>query len=457
MIFKDKLVHLTVSLAMCGLTVFLGYFAQRSDFWAFLAAYLVFFGLYGWVLAQMSVLAEEPSRQRLSRYYTGLGIALRVLLLFSLPNFSDDLYRFLWDGCLTMAGIHPFAHTPAWFVENQIFPPGTSPELYALLNSPRYFTVYPPVCQAVFALAAWLAPNNIWGGMLVMKLLLLACEIGTISVLSKFDFTKAIRPSACRDSSCIIHHSSLLYALNPLLLLEVVGNCHFEGAMIFFLLAGLWGLRQGRAVQPAVLWALAVASKLVPLMFLPLVWRWLGWWRGSVFLLVFGAASVLLFAPLLQPEVLSNMSRSLDLYFQKFQFNASVYYLLRAVGLWQTGFDRGDLIGPGLGLAVLLGVLAWTAFRLRAGMPFGVLVEALLFATFLQLSCAATVHPWYVTVPLALSLLTERWWRVGVAWSCVVALSYSHYADGFFRENYALIALEYAVVWAALIWALRKN
>ncbi|MBK6994407.1 MAG: hypothetical protein IPH31_05610 [Lewinellaceae bacterium] len=30
------------------------------------------------------------------------------LLLFSIPNLSDDYVRFLWDGHLTVAGIHPF-------------------------------------------------------------------------------------------------------------------------------------------------------------------------------------------------------------------------------------------------------------------------------------------------------------------------------------------------------------
>ena len=430
---------------MCGLTVFLGYCVERSDFWVFLGAYAAFFGLYGWVIGHIAR-AEEDSRQRLSQYYTVLGITLRVVLLFSLPNLSDDLYRFLWDGRLTLAGIHPFAHPPVWFVENQVFQSGITPELYAQLNSPRYFTVYPPVCQAVFALAAWVAPNSIWGGMLAIKLFLLVCEIGTIALLRKFS----------AYSSPLTPHPSLLYALNPLLILEVVGNCHFEGAMIFFLVAGLWLLKRGGVVAPAALWALAVASKLVPLMFVPLVWRWLGWRRGAVFVGVFGATSMLLFAPLLNLDVLANMGRSLDLYFQKFQFNASLYYLLRAVGLWQTGFDKGSVIGPWLGTVVAAGVLGLAFFRLKPQVRFERLTEALLFAAFWQLTCAATVHAWYVTLPFVLGLLT-RWWRFVLAWSGAVVLSYSHYAGGLFQENYWLIVVEYALVWLALIWDFKKR
>lgn len=439
--------HLTVSLAMCGLTVFLGYYARRSDFWVFLSAYAMLFGLYSWIVTYIAR-TEDGSRRPLSRYYTALGIALRIVLLFNIPNLSDDLYRFLWDGHMTLAGIHPFAHPPVWFVENQVPLPGIVTDLYPQLNSPRYFSVYPPVCQGVFALAAWLAPNSIWGSMLGIKLFLLTCEIGTVTLLSKFDSeSHAMRRAP----------STVLYALNPLVLLEVVGNCHFEGAMIFFLMAGLWMLREGRVTWPAVLWALAVASKLVPLMFLPLVWRWLGWRKGAIFVAVFGATSIALFAPLLNPEVLVNMSRSLDLYFQKFQFNASLYYLLRAVGVWQTGFDRGDLIGPTLGAAAAAGILLLACFRLKTQDRFGRLTEAMLLAAFLHLTCAATVHPWYITLPFVLSLTADkRYWFVW-AWSAAVVLSYAHYADGLLQENYSLIAIEYAAVWAVFFGEIRKE
>ena len=171
---------------------------------------------------------------------------------------------------------------------------------------------------------------------------------------------------------------------------------------------------------------------------------------------VFGVASVLLFAPLLSPEVLANMGRSLDLYFQKFQFNASLYYLLRAVGLWQTGFDKGSIIGPWLGVAVAAGVLGLAFFRLKPRASFERLVEAMLLVTFLQITCAAAVHAWYVTVPLALGVLT-RWWRFALVWSGAVVLSYSHYAADLFQENYWLIATEYTMVWFAFCWAFRKH
>jgi alpha-1,6-mannosyltransferase len=449
-----------VSIAFLGLTIFLGYFAQRTDFQTFIAAFAVCFGLYLWLVfyPQKHFSASE------TRYWIWLGIGLRVVLLFSIPNLSDDYARFLWDGHLTVAGIHPFVHTPAYFMDNQIFPKGITPELFGKLNSPGFFTVYPPVCQAVFALAAWLFPFNELGGVIVMKLFLLACEFGTIYLLSTpKDPGESGLPTFSKLTN-LNGASSLIYALNPLIILEICGNCHFEGAMICFLLTGITALKQRKVVKGAIWWAFATATKMLPILFLPILWRWLGWRKGWKFNLMFSLACLVLFAPLL--AVLPNILESLDLYFRKFQFNASVYYLVREVGILKTGWDIGVHSGPILGGLTTLGVLiiAWRTKQFHKGEPtcsmfsdfsgpFG-LNTAMFFALFLYLSFSATIQPWYVAVPLALSLGTN--WRFILAWSGLVVLSYSHYDGGARQEHYGLIILEYGLIWIIFLWEARQ-
>ena len=458
---SEKYLRYAVSLAFAGLTVFVGYFVKRTDFLPFITAYGSFFGLYAWLLLFRRGTSPEDIR-----WYSRLGIALRVLLIFSIPNLSDDFYRFLWDGRLTASGYHPFTHPPVYFIQNHIFPAGITPELFSRLNSPEYFTVYPPLCQAVFALAAIVSPTSEWGGVVVMKLLLLAFEAGTVLQL-------AGGSSSWQRGSGFDRRMGVLYALNPLAILEIVGNCHFEGAMIFFMVAGLRALERHKTGLAAFYWSLATAVKLLPLMFLPILLRWSGRQKAPVFLLVFSGISLLFFAPLL--PVLPNIASSLDLYFRQFQFNASVYYLLGGLGFLLKGYDIGETLGPLLGLATFAGVLviAWkvhptpvsggrgvsmrTASKDAAPLPpeTGVgWTHALLLALMLQLGLSATVHPWYVTVPLALGILAGR--RFPVWWSGLVALSYSHYAGGGFQENYGLIALEYGALWWLLISEIRK-
>lgn len=422
-----------VSAACCGLTVFLGYYIQRTGFGWLLAAYGLFFGLY------LGIIWQKNRSEAEIKWYTALGVVLRVLLLFSLPNLSDDFYRFLWDGHLTVAGIHPFAHPPAWFMAQHSMVPGLSPDLFARLNSPDYFTVYPPFCQAIFALAVWVAPQSWWGGVVVMKVFLLAGELGTLWLFRRY-WSEALG------------HKVLLYALNPLLILEIMGNCHFEGLMIFFLLAGWQMLQRGRLPAAAGLWALATATKLLPPLFLPLAWRWLGWRRGWVFQLLFAGTCGLLFLPLLNKQVLMNMSQSLGLYFQRFEFNASLYYLAQTVSRWQTGFYYVEVIGPALALVTLAGTL-WLTARTRSQGSVQtrrwLLPETMLWASFLYLTCATTVHPWYATVPLTLGILAG--WHFPIMWSGLIILSYSHYTGAVPAENYVWIGLEYGILWLFIL------
>lgn len=424
---------MALSLLFATLTVYLGYFAQRTEFETFIAAYALFFALYAWV---------GFARQPISLgWWLALGLVLRVILLFSLPAFSDDYLRFLWDGRLSVAGYHPFLHPPRYFIDQQILPPGIGPELFQRLNSPDYYTVYPPVCQAVFAVSGYLAPQQEWLGAFILKLFLLFFETGVIWLLwKKWPATNEKRTP----------HPALLYALNPLILLEMMGNSHFEGAMIFFLIASMLQLQHGKIAPSAVLAALATAVKLLPLMFLPLVWRYLGWRKGWRFMVVFGISSLLLFSPLL--AVLPNMLESIDLYFRQFQFNASVYYIIREIGYLHIGWDIGEQSGPWLGVATLSGVLL-IAVLFNPTDKNSRLAAAMLFSLLIYLSFAAVVQPWYVCVPFAISLLTR--WRFAVLWTGLVALSYSHYDDGRVLENYKLIALEYAILWGFLLWELR--
>ncbi len=408
------------------LTIFLGYYADRTDFIPFILAFLAAFLLYGWLAFGYHNIS--------ARHLLWLGVALRLLLLFSIPQMSDDVFRFLWDGRLTAAGYHPFLHIPRYFIDNRVEIPGITHELFARLNSPDYFTVYPPVCQAVFATAGLVSPVDILPAVVVLKLFMLVFECYTIWLLWKH-----------RGKFGLPDKAAAVYALNPLVILEFSGNLHFDGAMICFLLAGFIALQEGKIVPGAICWALATATKLLPLMMLPAVWKWLGWRKGARFIVVFSLSSLLLFSPLL--AVLPNMLESLDLYFRQFQFNASFYYVIRALGFWLKGWDIGENSGPALGLLTLAGVI-WLALRVRTGDSASALAQTLLFSLFLYLSMAAVVQPWYVAVPMVFSLFTR--YRFLILWSGLVVVSYSHYNGGLFQEYYWLIALEYIFVWKQL-------
>jgi hypothetical protein len=373
-----------------------------------------------------------------------LALLLRLLWLPALPPLSDDYHRFRWDGALVAAGLNPFEHRPDEYRAGGGTRPGPAaltPALYRRLNSPHYYSVYPPVCQGLFGLAAGLFPGAERGQIMVLRLALMLAEAATAGLLAWL-----LRHLGCRPEQ------ALVYLLHPLVVAELVGNLHFEALVITGLLAALALLLRGRWAAAAVPLALAVAAKLTPLLALPLLLRRLGWSRTVRFgLLVLGGLLVL-FAPFASAALVGNIGRSLDLYFHSFEFNASVYYLLRAGGYWLTGYNEIARLGTALALAAALGILALTGLERQPTLAS--LPRAALLAFTLYYLLATTVHPWYLTPLVALSCFTN--WRYPAAWAALAPLSYAAYRTAAYHEDLRLVALEYLGVLLVAAWDWRR-
>jgi len=417
---------------MLGLTLSIGYTVQQSEFTLLYPQYLVWFGLYWGVFLRVSARREVV-------FFLALAVLLRLALVFAMPQLSDDVYRFIWDGRLWTQGISPFAQLPAYYLQAGQEVPGLRRELYDQLNSPAYYTVYPPIAQAIFGLGVWLFPDSPYGSAIAMKSALFLFELGTLWILPKL--LKQLKLPA---------RNVLIYALNPLIILELVGNLHLEGVMFFFLLAALWLLLKKRWWLSALLFGLSGAAKLLSLLFLPLFLHTLGWKR----LIGYGALALgllaLLFWPFLSGPGLDHFAQSLDLYFRKFEFNASMYYLLRALGEWQVGYNPIAMLGPALAVAVVLIVMSLLIWGGRYSDR--ALLQNMLFAITAYLLLATTVHPWYLTLPLGLCLFTR--YRFPVLWSALIMLTYINYSYVPYRENLWMVAVEYALVLGFLAWEL---
>ena len=70
---------------------------------------------------------------------------------------------------------------------------------------------------------------------------------------------------------------------------------------------------------------------------------------------------------------------------------------------------------------------------------------------------ATTVHPWYLALPLILSIFTR--FRFALVWSILVVSSYSAYSSMPATENPWLLTAEYLIVYGYLIYEvfLRKS
>ncbi|MEM9919554.1 MAG: hypothetical protein AAF990_15760 [Bacteroidota bacterium] len=425
-------IHYVFAALLLALNGWQAYDIHQNEFYRLLACQGPFFALYLWLCFRQD---QDDSS---IRFYTVLGIVLRLMLLFSMPLLSDDLYRFIWDGRLLIQGINPFDLLPADYMQQDVPPTGLNQALFDKLNSPEYFTIYPPVCQGVFATACWMYPSSISGAALVMKAALIAMEIGSILLIGRL--LQALHLPA---------RNVLFYALNPLIILEISGNLHFEGAMVFFLLLALWWMIKDRLDWSAAAMALSIASKLLPLLFLPLLLRHLGWKKSIRYYFITGLIVLALFIPLFNGAFLSNFGDSLDLYFRKFEFNASLYYLLRWIGFQASGYNLIAFIGPTLAAAVFLSIL-WLSFRRVADTSLSKLPEFMLYAITIYLFSATTIHPWYVSLPVVLCLFTP--YRYPIVWSALIGLTYINYSYEPYHENLWIVGLEYSLVICYFIW-----
>ena len=430
--------NILIAIFLVFLTVFLGYFTNQADFLKISLGYCPFFLLYIYILNRKNHVADV-------HFFVLTGIFLRFILIFSFPNLSDDIYRFIWDGRLLINGFNPFDHLPKYYIEQSVAVNGIDAQLFSNLNSPEYFTIYPPVAQLTFAVAVWLFPHSIWGSAIVMKSCLFLFETGSILLI--INILKKLKLPV---------RNVLIYALNPLIIIEICGNLHFEGGMIFFLLLSVFilikidDLTNRRLFYAATAFALSIASKLLPLIFLPFFIKRLGWKKSVTFFSIIGVILLLLFIPLMNGVFIQNFGNSLNLYFQKFEFNASIYYLFRWLGFKMIGWNMIAVIGPTLAICTPIAIF-WMAFREKINpSDWQSLFVKMLWAICIYLFFTTTVHPWYIALPLVLCCFTK--YRFPVVWSGLIWLTYINYSYPVYHENLWIVGAEYLILGIFLIY-----
>lgn len=410
--------------------IYLGYFTMRASFLQVLLTFALIFSLY-LVILRSKTLAGNV------KLAVAVALLFRFSLFFSLPNLTDDYFRFIWDGLLVASGHNPYLLTPAAFMTSTQPVPGLDVSLFEHLNSPDYYSVYPPLCQYVFGLSAKICGADLYANIILIRIFTYLAEGGSIWLL--FKISKLINAGPIMP---------LIYALNPLVVIELSGNLHPEAMMIFLLLLALFMLVKGRQTLSAVSFGFAVGAKLIPLIFLPLLIIRLGISKSIRYFLIVGATFAVLFAPFLSALAVNNFISGLILYFRVFEFNASIYYLVRWIGYFITGYNTIAVTGVVLAVVSSLAIVAVACLEKQK--DWSPLFGSMLYCLTIYFFFATTVHPWYLTTLVALSALTG--YRYGLVWAAAAILSYSAYQTSPYAENLGLVAIEYLLVGAYMFY-----
>ena len=408
----------------------LAYFTVREDFLQVMGLYSVAF------LGFLILLKQKLDFKTLAL----LAIALRLLFLPAIPNLSNDFYRFIWDGRMIFNGWNPYLILP----ENNPELIFGGAELYAGMGSMNgsHYTCYPPINQLSFFIPSIFFSENLLGSTIVMRILIILADLGTLYFGKKLLEHFRLPPK-----------NIFLYVLNPFIIIEMTGNLHFEGLMLFFLVWSLYLLFQNKWQWAAVLFACSVSVKLIPLLFLPLFYRKLKFKKSLFFYSIVGLTSALLFLPFLSTELYQNFMKSIHLYFQNFEFNASIYYVIREIGYQKVGYNIIQTVGKITPFIILSLVLGLTFIRKNE--KHRILFQSMIIAICSYYFISSVVHPWYIAVPLIISAFTN--YKFPLVWSFLVMLSYIAYSNTVYQENLWFIAIEYIFVYSLFIYEVILN
>ena len=229
--------------------------ADETHLAAFVASLCVAGAL--WLLA-VAIVRRGRLPPRTIWLVLGVAVAMRLLTLTAPPVLSSDLYRYVWDGRVQLAGINPYRYLPAAdelsFLRDEAVYPHINRAEYAL-------SVYPPAAQVIFALAGVVTP-----GVFGMKLMIAAFDALAIVALM------ILLRMAGRDPAEL-----LIYAWLPLPVWESAGNAHIDGAAAGLLALAMLVAVRGHRIWTGIVLAGATLTKFLPAVVLPAFWRPRDW------------------------------------------------------------------------------------------------------------------------------------------------------------------------------------
>lgn len=311
------------------------------------------------------------------------------------PEMSDDIYRYIWDGKLQCVGVNPYAFAPD--------DPGLiayhSETLPLLVNFPHIKTIYPPVAQLVFRMSYMVFGEGVTG----MKFLFILFQLGASLV-----FYLLLRER--KGNPWLL----LLFAWNPLVVMETAVNGHLDIVMVFFLLLCLLFFYKGKYILSGLFFGMAVLSKLIPIVLLPLFLYYLylkkegGLRRSGSFLISFLLTTAFFYAFYIDSA--GNMFLTALNYSSKWYFNNPLFHIIHF-------FTKSNPLAHLISFSLFVVVFLFIFLR---PLPFE---KKIFYTTFAFVLLNPTIHPWYLILLIGLQCIYFS--DIATLWSGLVIVSYT--------------------------------
>lgn len=362
----------------------------------------------GYVAVLARVWNERAAPRRWMVAALLLAVAFRAPLAVLPVGPDSDMVRYLWDGRVQRFGLNPYLVVPA----NPALA-HTHTDETRQMPSRRWKTSYPPGAQLFFR-----AVTSIHESTLAIKLALVLCDLLTIGIVWRW--LRVTGRSEWR---------TLAYAWNPLVVLEVAHSGHIDALGAMWIALAALALTTRRTMIAAIAAVAAIATKLLPVVLLPLFWRRV----RTRDVVAATCAGILMAWPFLTwPKT---MLGALTGVVVGVRFNGPLFRLVADL----TWPPLAAVFAVGIGLAAA----AWCRWKLDEHHP-----AAWAWPMAVAVSCSPVIYPWYLlyltpflltttTVPLLVWTFAVQ--PVYVVWELV-----RH--GGRWTVPGAVVAIEYTIV-----------
>ncbi len=403
-------------------------------------------------LTAVSLARAPVSGRACALLIVGIGLAMRMFMLFSVPMLETDYYRYLWDGGVLANGLNPYCVVP------RDADPGAAglccglrslaydgAETLKHISYPHLRTIYPPIAQLFFAISFAIKP---WS-LLAWRFILLLFD-ATVLVLLWIVLREHGKSVAW----------TVIYWWNPLVIKEIVNSAHMDVLVLPMAVGTVLLLTRRRYYLSAMLLACAVGTKIWPVMLLPLVLAPL--YRDPRRLLFTTVLFLGLCAALFVPVILSGLddSSGFTAYGKTWEMNDALYLLI----YWVTDFVTSHvsavtasthIIARMIVFTVLCSFILWIVWPTRGREPDSESVwENALWIAAAVFLLSPTQFPWYYL--WVIPFLTIRPRASLLLMSALVMLYYLRFHFSF-RDSVSMfdngiVFIEYVPVWLLLIW-----
>ncbi len=393
-------------------------FLIAGAFWMLPHGRLHDFGTVPWFLLGASVmlggffLALRFPPQA-SWMYWAVAVGVRLILVFQAP--CDDIYRYVWEGRILIAGWNPYLHAP-----NAVVLEPLRDGLWPAVQHKGFTAIYPPLAQWVMAILSTISTS-----LLFYKAVFALADLAVAVLLVK-RFGRS---------------ESLFYAWNPLVIYSFAGGGHYDSLFILAMVMGWLAWKDGRRLRAAGWLGAAVAVKWLAL---PLL-AWVGWrllmqawktrqwgdlsWAG----LVAGLPWILSYASL----SLWTGEWTLQLHPAQFSQHARSAELIPGVvgWLWEESKTQNQ----------------WLVIPLAVGWTFVILrerefVRAAEWMFFVAYVLTPMLHAWYFTWILPFAVATRNKGVIAVTASAFVYFMVYHHVEAP-KGAWMLMPWETALLW----------